>query len=336
MATPSSHQYTPLPPPVVEAVKAMLVPEEQMQEILAKYPLVETRDGDKDGDTEVIEGETFTHHFILGPGDGDVVRWHYVEAGPSTGEVVVFLHGMPDSWYLWHMQMAGLAKAYRCIAPDLKGYGQSEKGPGDYTHQGVAEQLFEMLKLIGVERFNLVAHDRGTIPADFIAANHPENVLRYARGDSHLFHYNPALSPHGEIFMNAAYNGALNDPRLVVLRAHASLCAREIPHEKVVRTIQEFAYPGISKAVPRYFNSSSFRAEWLERRNRLLAAWKCSLLLVSGYESKTQPREFFEGITKEHIPNAKNVEVRFLPGGHFWSLESPEETTELLRKFLTS
>lgn len=333
MATRSALEYTPLPSRVEQAVDNLFLSDEQIKEEVEKFSGVKPRTEDRDGDTETIEGEVFTHHFVLGPGDGEVVRWHYVEAGPREGEVVVFLHGIPDAWYQWHLQMAKLAKTYRCIAPDLKGYGQSSKEPGDYRHEGAAEQLFQMLLLIGVERFNVVTHDRGTCQADFIAANHPDHVLRYARGEQHLFHFNPALAPQGEIFMNAAYNGSLDNPNRMVVWGHASLDTKPIPIHQMERVIQEFSYPGIPRAVPRYFNSSSFRSEWLQRRERLLAAWKCPILVLQGYHSKTQPREFYEGINMEHIPNAKSVEVQFLPGGHFWPLECPSETTDALEKF---
>ncbi|KIX96009.1 uncharacterized protein Z520_08264 [Fonsecaea multimorphosa CBS 102226] len=265
MASPSNLEYTPLPERAEKAAAQMFVPPEQVQDRIAEFAHVQPPVENKDGDTEVFEGETFTHHFVLGPGDGEVVRWHYVEAGPHDGEVIVFLHGIPDSWYQWHLQMAALAKTFRCIAVDLKGYGQSDKTAGDYRHEGVGEQLFDMLKLIGVQRFNIVSHDRGTVPADFIVANHPDNVLRYARGEQHLFHYNPKLSPQGDLFMNAPYNGILDDTCRLVVTAHASLCVRPIATHHVERLIQEFSYPGISKAIPRYFNSSTFRSEWLQR-----------------------------------------------------------------------
>jgi pimeloyl-ACP methyl ester carboxylesterase len=337
MATPSTLEYTELPARTTKIVEENLfLGEAEVKDEVAKFRQVKPRPADHDGDTEVIEGVTFTHHFILGPGDAEVIEWHYVETGPKDAEAVVFLHGIPDAWYQWHMQMAKLSTTYRCIAPDLKGYGQSTKNPGDYRHEGAGEQVFQMLQLIGAKRFNLVTHDRGTCQADFIAANHPQHVLRYARGEQHLFHFNPALAPQGEIFMNAAYNGVMDDPTYMVVWAHLSLDVSPIAPDKLARCIQEFSYPGIARAVPRYFNSSSFRIEWLQRRNRLLEAWTCPVLILQGYHSKTQPREFYEGISHEHIPNAKSVNVTFLPGGHFWPLECPAETTEALVKFFKS
>src|SRR5262249_26322050 len=145
------------------------------------------------------------------------VEFHWVEAG--SGEAILFLHGIPDSWFQWHHQMAALSKTHRCVAFDLKGYGQSEKKPGDYRHEGAAEQLYLALQEIGLadSKFNVVTHDRGTVQADYIVANHPESVLRYGRGEQHLYHFNPVLAPQGEIFANAPRTGIMDDPiRFVV------------------------------------------------------------------------------------------------------------------------
>jgi pimeloyl-ACP methyl ester carboxylesterase len=109
---------------------------------------------------------------------------------------------------------------------------------------------------------------------------------------------------------------------------------RPIPDSEIERVIQEFWYPGVSRAVPRYFNSSSFRQEWLARPSRLLKAWRCPILIMQGYNSKTQPRELYEK-AREYIPNAADVRVSYLPGGHFWTLESPTETTEAIRQLRT-
>jgi hypothetical protein len=51
------------------------------------------------------------------------------------------------------------------------------------------------------------------------------------------------------------------------------------------------------------------------------------------YGSKTQPRGFYE-YALEYIPNAADVQVTYLPGGHFWTLESPSETTAVIRQLL--
>jgi pimeloyl-ACP methyl ester carboxylesterase len=305
--------------------------EKRVDERVKHFAYVAPRKPDADGDTEVLDGVTFTHHFVDAPGDAETIRWHYTEAG--SGEPIVFLHGIPDSWYQWHHQMATLSKTHRCIGVDLKGYGQSEKGAGDYRHSGAGEQLLVMLKQIGLDKFNVVTHDRGTVQADFIVADHPESVLRYARGEQHLYHFHPSLAPQGDIFMNAPYTGIMEDPKHFAVWLYTWITKLPVPDAEMERVIQEFSYPGTTHAVPRYFNSSTFRQEWLTRRSRLLAAWKCPVKIMQGYESKTQPREFYTD-AREYIPNAPSVSVSYLDGGHFWSMESPQQTTQAIMELL--
>lgn len=333
MAEASTLEYSKLPERAQKVVETLHPSEEKISKLVEKFSHVKPRSADKDGDTEVLDGVTFTHHFVYGPGDSERVLWHYVEAGPSDGEAIVFLHGIPDSWFQWHHQMSALAKTHRCIAVDLKGYGQSEKEAGDYRHEGVAEQMYDMLQIIGVKQFNLVTHDRGTVQADFIAAKHPESVLRYGRGEQHLYHFHPSLAPQGIIFRDAPWTGFMEDPVKFVNWTYGFISEIPIPDKEMERVIQEFSYPGITRAVPRYFNSSSFRQEWLRRRNELLAAWKCPVMIMQGYGSKTQPREFYEA-AREYIPNAKDVGVRYMDGGHFWTLESPKQTTDAVLDML--
>ena len=60
---------------------------------------------------------------------GEDVRLHYVEAG--HGPLVVLLHGFPEFWFSWRLQIAPLAAAgFRVVAPDLRGYNLSSRPPG--------------------------------------------------------------------------------------------------------------------------------------------------------------------------------------------------------------
>ena len=330
----SKLEYTELPERAQKAVDGFIPSEALIDERVKHFSSVQNRAEDSEGDKEILDVVEFTHHFVDAAGDHEFVRFHYVEAG--SGEAIVFLHGIPDSWYQWHHQMAALSKSYRCIAPDLKGYGQSEKKPGDYRHEGAADNLYDMLEITGIaaSKFNLVTHDRGTVQADYILAKHPESVLRYGRGEQHLYHFNSVLAPQGDIFKDAPWTGIMENEKRFVVWVYTWITKRPIPDGEFARIIQEFSYPGIVRAVPRYFNSSTFRAEWLDRRNRLLESWKCPILIMQGYDSKTQPREFYEH-ARDYIPNAKEVRVKYMPGGHFWTMESPQETTEAITELLS-
>jgi hypothetical protein len=221
-----SLEYTPLPKRAAAVIEGFIPSDEAIKKRCEHFASVQPRTEDKDQDTEVIDGITFTHHFTKAPGDYEQVLWHYVGAG--EGEIILFLHGIPDSWYQWHRQMVALAKTHRCIAVDLKGYGQSEKSAGDYRQEGVADQLYTMLQLIGVKEFNIVTHDRGTVLADFIVANHPESVLRYGRGEQHLYHFNPFLAPQEHFFRDSPWTGLMEDPKHFVAFVYTWITERPI------------------------------------------------------------------------------------------------------------
>ncbi len=82
-----------------------------------------------------------THHFVQLP----QLRMHYVEAG--KGETVLFLHGFPEFWYSWRHQLAALAPHYRVVAPDLRGYNETEsRGPSHWVQQEEPEKVNHLLQ----------------------------------------------------------------------------------------------------------------------------------------------------------------------------------------------
>ena len=136
----------------------------------------------------------------------------------------------------------------------------------------MSEQLLALLDMID--------HDRGSVIFDYLGGNHPDRVLRYIRGEQHLWHFNPVLAPQDPIFTDPDRNRLMREPARFIRFAHAALTTRPIPREGVVRTLREWTCEGIGVAVPRYFLSSSFRKEWIDRRTRLIPAWNFPILLL--------------------------------------------------------
>jgi pimeloyl-ACP methyl ester carboxylesterase len=328
-------EYSPVPERAVHALEGFPTAYRQdIEDDVGRFRNVLPRPANSDGEVEVLHGVEMAHHFVQSPGESETINWHYVEAG--KGEPVVLLHGIPDSWYLWHHQIAALSKTHRVIAVDLKGYGQSDKRPGDYRHEGVAQQLLALLDVVGIDSFNLLTHDRGTVQGDWLAAKHPDRVLRYCRGEQHLYHFNPILAPQENLFKEGGRGrGIAMDPVRLVVSGYRWLCVRHLPDADIKHTIQEYSYPEVAQAVMRYFNSSTFHKEWIDRRASLLNTWTSPVLILQGFHSRTQPREWYEN-ARQYIPNAKDVRVRCIDAGHFWPLENPEETTQALSDFLNS
>ena len=111
---------------------------------------------------------------------GDV-RLHYVEAG--EGPLVVLLHGFPEFWFGWRLQIAPLAAAgFRVVAPDMRGYNLSSRPDGvkAYGADKLAADIRGLIHERGAESALLVGHDWGGTVAWTLAMNHPEVVDRLA------------------------------------------------------------------------------------------------------------------------------------------------------------
>ncbi|MGH2608105.1 MAG: alpha/beta fold hydrolase [Tepidiformaceae bacterium] len=103
------------------------------------------------------------------------IRMHWVEAG-SGPETILFLHGFPEQWYSWRHQIAAFAPDYRVVAPDQRGYNETE-AQGPYDTDTLQQDILDLIGVLGVEKVHLVAHDWGAAIAWLVAMHHPE-VLR--------------------------------------------------------------------------------------------------------------------------------------------------------------
>src|SRR5438309_8491462 len=106
---------------------------------------------------------------------------HYVEAG--DGPLIVLLHGFPEFWYGWRLQIEPLVAAgFRVVAPDTRGYNLSSK-PEGFEAYGVdllADDIRGLIEERGAKSALLVGHDWGGTIAWTVAMNHPEVVDRLA------------------------------------------------------------------------------------------------------------------------------------------------------------
>jgi pimeloyl-ACP methyl ester carboxylesterase len=104
------------------------------------------------------------------------IRQHFLEAG--SGPPVVLLHGFPETSFAWRHQIPVLAEKYHVIAPDLRGYGETDKPAAGYDKRTMALDLVELLKGRGLGKIALVGHDRGARVATRFTKDHPALVDR--------------------------------------------------------------------------------------------------------------------------------------------------------------
>ncbi|MBV9611849.1 MAG: alpha/beta hydrolase [Acidobacteriaceae bacterium] len=104
------------------------------------------------------------------------IRLYYRSAG--TGEAIVLLHGFPETSYAWRKIIPAMARQYRIIAPDLRGFGDSDRPSDGYDKQTVAEDICQLVEQLNLGPINLVGHDVGMMVAYEYAAAHPREVRR--------------------------------------------------------------------------------------------------------------------------------------------------------------
>jgi pimeloyl-ACP methyl ester carboxylesterase len=103
-------------------------------------------------------------------------RTVYLESGPPDGPLLIFVHGWPALAMSWQPQLAHFAAlGYRCVAPDMRGYGGSSAPPRreDYALEPIVADMVELVGHLGAERAVWVGHDWGSPVVWELARQHP-------------------------------------------------------------------------------------------------------------------------------------------------------------------
>lgn len=283
------------------------------------------------GEIEMIGDIAATHWYA----EADGITWHFVTTGDPNNEPFVLVHGFPESWYTFHNQMRDLSDQFYCIAVDVIGNGQSDKRLDlDYRYSAIAAALAKLLDTIGVERFNLGGHDRGSVISDHLlnVEGMEQRVLRYIRMQQ------SANEPHGDpqpphkLFASEGFSMLMRwtgFPR--VAYAASGYRVEGITPEVLTRLGYECKYKGIAEASPQQFHHTSLEQELADRHDFLFAKMTMPVLFLQGRFDPGQHPEEYEN-TPDFVTNGR---VQFIDGNHFFQLGAPEAATAAMRAFLS-
>lgn len=123
------------------------------------------------------------------------IRLHYVSQG--SGKLVLLLHGFPEFWYSWRHQLPFLARKFRAVAPDLRGYNTSDKPDGvkSYYIDNLVLDVRGLVDSFGADKAVIISHDWGGVIAWDLAARYPEVVDKLVVMNA----------PHPEAFMREIF-----------------------------------------------------------------------------------------------------------------------------------
>ena len=100
--------------------------------------------------------------------------FHVVRTG--RGKPLLLLHGWPEFWLTWKPVMARLADRYTLIAPDLRGFGDSDKPTGPYGPDQHTDDMLALLDALGIDRAGVVGHDVGGAVMQPLARKAPDRI----------------------------------------------------------------------------------------------------------------------------------------------------------------
>jgi len=259
---------------------------------------------------------------------------------------MVLLHGYPQTGHMWRKVMPALAERFTVVAPDLRGYGDSDRPIGGYDKRTMAADIADVIRALAIEPVVLVGHDRGARVAHRFALDHPSLLTRlvvldiaptydvFARTDQvsararwhWYFHQLPDLpealtAGREEIYLRYMYRTSAYNPAA-------------IEEEAVEEYVRCFRQPGAMRA-----GFEDYRAGAtidLEHdgadRDRKVAAPTLVLWGEAGGRRPQVPDML--GVWKERC---ERVEGHPVPGsGHFIPEEKPAAVIDAILKFTGS
>jgi pimeloyl-ACP methyl ester carboxylesterase len=265
-------------------------------------------------------------------------RLHYVEAG--EGPLIVLLHGFPEFWYGWRLQIQPLAAAgFRVVAPDMRGYNLSSKPDGVASYAGdlLAADVRGLIHERGAESAMLVGHDWGGTAAWTTAMNHPEVVDRLAiLNAAHPRKLLQGLHHPGQL-RKSWYFFFFDLPDLPEAVVHANRWHffRHFLHdahpaytpEEIDRYLKAWSQPGASAGMINYYRSS-VRQKHAEAQIRTISA---PTLVIWGQRDRYLGQELAEP-DHDDVPNLDRVE-RLPDASHWVHHDEHERVNQLLADF---
>lgn len=181
-------------------------------------------------------------------------KMHYLEAG--SGDPILLLHGIPTSSYLWRNIIPHLAPLGRCIAPDLIGFGKSDKPDIQYTIQDHIQYLEKFIETLNLRRITLIMHDWGSVVGLDYAMRHEKNCKGLVMYEAFLRSYDEMdiALPLQEQFLTLdalPYDVGLNGASYVdkIIPQHVM---RELSEEEMNYYREPFLKEGAGKPIAQY------------------------------------------------------------------------------------
>lgn len=279
-----------------------------------------------------------------GPGGGGI-RIHFVRRG--AGDPVLLLHGWPGFWYDWRRVLPLLDGEADLIAPDLRGFGRSDKPVGDpveiYAPQVHAGDMVELLDHLGIDRVVIAAHDIGATVAQALALFMPHRVGALAL-------FNPPYVGIGErrfepeaqrefwyqqLHLKPWAQDLIGRDRETVRTYLGHFYDHWVGRKETVRPaelehiVDAYARPDAVRGSIEYYRARAWQRAKEATADPDPFRIETPTVILWGEEDPVIPARWSDRVP-EFFPNAT---LDLLPGvGHFVPFEAPDEAADAIRR----
>lgn len=273
------------------------------------------------------------HYEVVASGTGENLRLAYIDAGPASAKPVLLMHGEPSWSYLYRKIIPPLvAHGHRVLAPDLIGFGRSDKPAArtDYTYERHVSWMSQWLEALDLKHITLFCQDWGGLIGLRLVSAFPE------RFDAVIVANTGLPTGHG---MSDGFQRWLdfsqNVPELPIGGILKGGCARDLtdaeraaydapfPDESYKEGARQF--PTLVPVTPEHASVAENRAAWavLEKFDKPF---------VTAFSDADPITKGGDAVFKARVPGAKDQGHVTLKGGHFLQEDCPEDIAALIHR----
>ena len=279
----------------------------------------------------------FTPHYgSVVDADGTALRIHFIDEGPRDAAPVLLLHGEPSWSYLYRKFVPDLvARGHRVVAPDLIGFGKSDKPASrtDYTYERHVAWMSDWLTAVDLHDITLFCQDWGGLIGLRLVAAFPERFARVVVANTGL-PVGTGSSPGFDAWLSLSQNipqfpvGMLVNGGTTRDLSAAEIAAYDAPFPDESYKEGARQFPKLVPVTPEHASVAENRAAWtvLERFEKpVLTAFGDKDAITSGGEETFIKR----------IPGARGQPHTIIAGGgHFLQEDAPEKLCDLIDAFI--
>ena len=277
---------------------------------------------------------------------------HMRVARAGHGPLIIFMHGFPECWYSWRHQLRALSDRFDCVAPEMRGYGETDApiGVANYTLDKLVTDAADLIAALGHERATVIGHDWGGAVAWATAMMRPEVVERLiVMNCPHPERMSAALRRNPRQMLRSWYMLFFQLPRIpewIFRRRNFDALARALRDGTIQKNVfsesdldyfrAAFRNPYSSTAAINYYRAnlrSGFVARpgannWIDRKI------SAPTLLIWGEQDFALGKELTYDMEKLFTGL---FEIKYIPdSGHWVQQEKPDLVSQYVHDFLSA